>query len=114
MKPNIKAKRISLLLARIHRKMELLLHFSRNLVAAQRSTAPVRLFTKSPYTSLKLDYLCVFNKLLRVDDNRLALLSNSIKRQSISCRVSKNTWNNKQTIEQNGPSKRLPVKWGAL
>ena len=70
MELNIKVEIISLLLARIHRKMEtlsLLLRFSRNLVAARRSTAPVRKFTKSPYTSLKLDYLRVFNKLFRVD-----------------------------------------------
>ena len=72
------------------------MHFSRNLVAARRSTAPVRKFTKSPYTSLKLDYLRVFNILFRVDDKGLALQSNSIKRQSVSGRISKYTWNNKQ------------------
>ena len=63
-KLNIKIEIISLLLARIHRKMENYLCIS---VAARRSTAPVRIFTKSPYTSLKLDYLRVFNKLFRVD-----------------------------------------------
>ena len=36
------------------------------------------------------------------------------KRQSVSGRVSKYTWNNKQHIEQNDPSKCIPVKWGAL
>ena len=64
-KLNLKVEIINLLLARIHRKMEN--YFSRNLVAARWSTAPVRIFTKSPYTSLKLDYLRDFNKLFRVD-----------------------------------------------
>ena len=57
--------------------------------------APVRKFTKSPYTSLKFDYLRDFNKLLCVDDKGLALPPNSIKRQSVSGRVSKYTWINK-------------------
>ena len=99
MKPNIKVERISLLLARIHHSSQngkLLLHFSRNLVAARRSTAHVRKFTKSPYTSLKLDYLRIFNKLFCVDDKERALQHNSIKRQSVSSRVSKYTWNNKE------------------
>ena len=84
------------------------------MVAARRSTAPVIKFTKSPYKSLKLDQFRVFNKLFRVDDKGLALQPNSIKRQSVSGRVSKNTWNNKKKIEQNDPAKCLPVKWSAL
>ena len=71
-------------------------NYSGNLVAAQRSVAPVHKFTKSPFTSLKLDYLHAFNKLLHVDDKGLTLLSNSIKRQSVSGRVSKYMWFNKQ------------------
>ena len=69
-------------LARIHRKKEkLLLHFSRNyLAAARRFTAPVRKFTKSPYTNVELDYVRV---LTNFDDKKLALLS---KRQSVSGR----------------------------
>ena len=97
MKLNIKVEIISLLLARIYRKNgKLLLHFSRNLVAARQSTAPVRKFTRSPYTSLNLNYLRVFNILFHVDGKGLALQSNSIKRQSVSGRVSEYTWNNKQ------------------
>ena len=38
----------------------------------------------------------------------------TVKRQSVSGRVSKYTWINKQKIEQNDPLKCLPVKWGAL
>ena len=58
--------------------------------------AHVREFTKSPYTSLKLDYLRVFNKLFRVNDKGRALQPNSVKWQSVSGRVSKYTWNSKQ------------------
>ena len=58
---------------------KLLMHFCRNLVAARWSAASVCKFPKSPYTSLKLDYLCVFNKLFRVDDKGLSLQSNYIK-----------------------------------
>ena len=89
MKPNIKVDNSS-------QNGKLLLHFSRNLVAARRSTAPVRKFTKSPYTSLKRDYLSVFNKLFRVDDIRGLLCNLTLKRQSVSGRISKYRWNNKQ------------------
>ena len=96
MKPNIKVERTSLLLARIHRKMENYFCISAEILLLLDDTAPVRKFTKSPYTGQKLDCLCVFNKLPRVDDKRLALLSNCIKRQIVSGRVSKYTWINKQ------------------
>ena len=77
-KTNIKVERISLLLARINRKMGG--GGMPNLIATRRSTATVRKFTKSPYTSLKLDKFRVFNKLFRVDDKGLALQSYSIKK----------------------------------
>ena len=44
-----------------------------------------------------------FNKLLRVDDKGLALLSTSIKRQSVSGRISKYTWINKQNQNRMTP-----------
>ena len=84
MKPNIEIKGISLV--RIYKKkkkkkkwkayavrVKLPLHFSRNFDAIRRSTTPVRRFTKALYTSLQLNYLRGFNKMLDVDDKGFAL-----------------------------------------
>ena len=67
MKLNMKVEIISLLLIRIHCKMENYFCISQKFVAARLYTAPVRKFTKSPYTSLKFDYRHDFNKLFHVD-----------------------------------------------
>ena len=93
MKPNIKVERTSL-----RNSLEFIAKWKTTFTFQQKfcSTAPVRKFTKSPYKSLKLDYLHVFNKLFRVDDKGLALQSNSIKRQSVSGHISNYTRNNTQ------------------
>ena len=97
MKPHIKIERISLLLARIHRKMENYFCISADIWLLPDDLRHLSVNSpKSPYTSLTLEYLRVFNNLFRVDDKGFALLSNSIKRHSVSGRVSKYTWINKQ------------------
>ena len=73
MKPNIKVERNSLLLARIHRKMENYFCISAEIWLLSEDLPHLSVNSpKSPYTSLKLDYLRVFNKLFRVHDKGLA------------------------------------------
>ena len=72
------------------------MHFSRNLVAARRSTAPV-VYSPNHHTQASNSIISVFLTNCSVSMVRvLALQSNSIKRQSVSGRVSEYTWNNKQ------------------
>ena len=93
MKLNIKVEIISLLLATMQNG-KLLLHFSRHLVAARR-----HLSVNSPnhHTQGSKSIISVFLTNCSMSMVRgLALPYNSIKRHSISGRVSEYTWNNNQ------------------
>ena len=66
MKLNIKVEIISLLLPRIHRKMENYLCISAEIWLLPDDLRHLSVYSPN-HQSLKLDYLRVFNKLFRVD-----------------------------------------------
>ena len=95
--PNIKIQIISLLLARIYRKMENYFCISAEIWLLPDDLR--HLFVNSPnhHTQASNTIISVFLTNSSVSMvRRLALQSNSIKRQSVSGRVSEYTWINKQ------------------
>ena len=110
MKLNIKVEIISLLLARIHRKRENYFCISAEIWLLPDDLRHLSVNSPNHHTQASNSIISVFLTNCSVSMVRgLALQSNSIKRQSVSSRVSEYTWNNK-----NDPAKCLPVKWGAL
>ena len=97
MKLNIKIEIISLLLARIHRKMENYLCISAEIWLLPDDLRHLSVYSPNHHTQASNSIISVFLTNCSVSMVRvLALQSNSIKRQDVSGRVSEYTWNNKQ------------------
>ena len=97
MKLNIKIEIISLLLARIHRKMENYLCISAEIWLLPDDLRHLSVYSSNHHTQASNSIISVFLTNCSVSMVRvLALQSNSIKRQDVSGRVSEYTWNNKQ------------------
>ena len=98
MKPNIKAERISLLRARIHRKMENYFYISAEIWLLPDDLRHLSVNSPNHHIQALNSIFSVFltNCSVSMIRGLLDLQSNSIKRQSVSGRVSKYTWNNKQ------------------
>ena len=102
MKLDIKMEIISLLLARIHRKMENYLCISAEIWLLPDDLRHLSVYSPNHHTQASNSIISVFLTNCFVSMVRvLALQSNSIKRQNVSCRVSEYTWNNKQKTERN-------------
>ena len=97
MKLNIKVEIISLLLARSHRKMENYFYISAEIWLLPDDLRHLSVNSPNHHTQASHSIISVFLTNCCVSTVRgLALQSNSIKRQSVSGRVSEYTWNNKQ------------------
>ena len=97
MKLNIKIEIVSLLLARIHRKMENYLCISAEIWLLPDDLRHLSVYSPNHHTQASNSIISVFLTNCSVSMVRvLALQSNSIKRQNVSDRVSEYTWNNKQ------------------
>ena len=97
MKLNIKVEIISLLLARIHCKMENYFCISAEIWLLPDDLRHLSVNSLNHHTQASNSIISVFLTNCSVSMVRgLALQSNSIKRQGVSGRVSEYTWNNKQ------------------
>ena len=97
MKLNIKVELTSLLLARIHRKMENYFCISAEILLPPDDLRHLSVNSPNSHTRASNSIISVFLTNCSMSVVRgLALQSNSIKRQSVSARVSEYTWNNKQ------------------
>ena len=97
MKLNIKVEIISLLPARIHRKMENYFYISAEIWLLPDDLRHLSVNPPNHHTQASNSIISVFLTNCSMSMVRgLALQSNAIKRQSVSGRVSEYMWNNKQ------------------
>ena len=97
MKLNIKVEIISLLLARIHRKIEYYFCISAEIWLLPDDLWHLSVNSTDHHTQASNSIISVFfNKLFHVDDKGACFAYNSIKRHSVSGRVSEYTWIIKQ------------------
>ena len=97
MKLKKKIEIISLLLARIHRKVENYLSISAEIWLLPDDLRHLSVYSPNHHAQASNSIISVFLTNCFVSMVRvLALQSNSIKRQNVSGRVSEYTWNNKQ------------------